>query len=197
MNDQQLSAHQFPQVYQDLGYDLTKLGCIMLPIIQDDHVSKAVASTVSQQDLYKSPSPDKPWVDGIVTSTAHITLLYGLLRGGPEMKKHVDAVLENGDALPNEVSIMDVGFFDSPYNDEPYYCLVAHVGVTPELAGAHARLTFLPHIDTFEGYTPHISLAYIKKDNAKRDGYMESLNQILSGMVLTTTKELNYGGNKS
>jgi len=190
-----LSAHQFPQVYQDLGYDLSKLGCIMLPIVQDDDLMASVTGTISDDDLYVASDPlAHPWVNGIVLDKAHVTLLFGLLRTGPEMKKHVDAVLDGN--LPNEIAIDHIDYFDSPLEDEPYYCLIAHVKVSDELQGAHDRLTFLPHIDTFPGYKPHMTLAYIKKSDEARDQYIQQLNSKLRGMILTTDSALNYGGNK-
>jgi hypothetical protein len=192
----QLSAHQFPQVYAALGYDLTKLGCIMLPIVQDDDLRRIVADTINPEDTYTSDNLSHTWINGIVTDTAHLTILYGLLRSGMELKQHVDTLLDDGKAVPNEILIADVGSFDSPYDDEPYYCLIAHAQLTDNLLAAHTRLTFLPHIDTFPGYEPHITLAYIKKDNAKRDGYVAALNEKLSGMILTTTRELDYGSSK-
>lgn len=195
MNDQQLSAHQFPEVYSDLGYDLGKLGCIMLPIVSDDDMNAAVLDTIEPGDLYTANDQiAHPHIGGIVLDVAHITLLYGLLRSGSEMKKHVEAMIDG--KLPNEIAITEIGYFESQLPDEPYYCLVAHVKVSDDLQEAHDRLTFLPHIDTFPGYKPHITLAYINKDEAKRDQYIQRLNSALRGMILTASSEPNYGDSK-
>jgi hypothetical protein len=191
-----LSAYQFKQVYVDLGYDLSKLGCIMLPLVSNDDLETAVTKTISHEDTYFASNPSRSWIKGIVADKAHITLLYGLLRSGQEMEKHVDAVLEYGVKMPNEVKIDHVGYFVSPYADEPYYCIVAHLAAADGLVEAHDRLTFLPHIDTFPDYEAHITLAYIKKDEAKRDEYVKRLNKALSGLLLTAANELDYGSDE-
>jgi len=179
-------AHDFKQVYEDLGYDLSKLGCIMLDL-------EPVDFFVLPDELYYAKNKDRFWIDGIVAAkTPHVTLLYGLLRSGQEYKKHVDAVLE-GVELSN-VEIDHVGYFDSPYEDEDYYCIVAHLKITDELTEANEKLKFLPHINTFPGYKAHFTLAYIKKDEAYRDLLLEDLTTLAGTKVKAGS--INYGGNK-
>lgn len=184
-----LSAHQFKEVYEDLGYDLSTLGCIMLDL-------EPLKIAINESALYYAKDKKNFWIDGNVAGkTPHVTLLYGLLRSGKEMKKHVDAVLP-ASKLPESVEIDHIGYFDSPYeNDEPYYCIVAHLKITKKLQAAHDRLTFLPHIKTFPGYKAHFTLAYIKKNDTTRDALIENLNKKYAGKIVKT-KELNYGGNE-
>jgi hypothetical protein len=179
-----LSAHQFPDMYQDLGYDLAKLGCIML------EVEPILKSTFPPEHLYYAKDPKHFWIKGFVADKPHVTLLYGLLRSGPEMKKHVDAVLEGWDMTT--VEIENVGMFESPYPEEEYGCIVAHLRITRELQEAHDRLTFLPHINTFPGYKAHVTLAYVKSEFAQK--YVETLKNLLIGLPLAT-RGLDYGGN--
>ncbi len=188
-----LSAHQFKEIYEDLGYDLSKLGCIMLKIA-DDQLGPEVEQVISDDKLYYAHNKSRFWIDGNVSDNSHVTLLYGLLRSGPEFKKHVDTVL--ADSIPKTVSIDHVGFFESPYEDEPYYCIVAHLNITEELTEANERLKFLPHINTFPGYKAHVTLAYIKKEaDEPIEALVRELDDKFAGWVLTTG-ELDYGGDK-
>lgn len=189
----QLSAHQFGNMYKGLGYDLGKLGCIMLDL-------EPQSFKINESALYYAKDKSHYWIDGNVAGkTPHVTLLYGLLRSGDEMKRQVDTVLDLVDGgkfpkyFPREVTIDKVDFFDSPYADEPYYCIVAHLKITPELQEAHDRLTFLPHINTFAGYKAHFTLAYIKKNETTRDALVKSLNEHYKGKTIKA-KDINYGG---
>jgi 2'-5' RNA ligase len=103
-------------------------------------------------------------MQGIVSGNVpHCTLLYGLLRPGPELQKHVDAVLKGWKA--EDVTIDDIAIFETSQDDEACVCIVALLVVTDELAEANARLRLLPHIDTYPDYKPHITLAYLKADS--------------------------------
>ncbi len=188
--EKQLSAYQFKSVYEDLGYDVGKLGCIMLDIDPEDLESR-VNDLLKPEEVYISPDATDH-TNGIVAGNPHVTLLYGLLRSGPEMKKHVLQVLDDGNACPATVRIDGVGYFDSHDVAKPYYSIVAHLVITPELLECNNRLKFLPHINTFTDYKAHMTLVYIKDDEAVRDQVLKSLSMILDGRVLPT-KELNFG----
>lgn len=192
----QLNSHQFEEVYQTLGINLDKLGCIMLDLKPLENMY-SIAFDGGEISLYYSPKPERFWIDGwVADKTPHITLLYGLLESGRNYAKHVEKVL-NGWRL-NEVEIDHIGYFDSPYSDEPYWCIVAHIKVTPELLEGHQRLEFLPHINTFAGYNPHMTIAYINKNQGEgyRDSLIEECNKIWSGKKLEVLPYPNLGGNK-
>lgn len=182
-----VSAHKFKDMYEDLGYSLDTLGCIMLDL-------EPLKFTVNEAALYYAKDKKRFWIDGNVAGkTPHVTLLYGLLRSGPELKKHVDTVLEG--AIPKEVTIDHIDYFDTPPNtDEEYYCIVAHLKITPEIQDAHDRLSFLPHIDTFPGYKAHFTLCYVKKNDRIRDKLVKGLNDEYKGKTIKA-KAINYGGN--
>lgn len=187
----QLSSHQFEEVYKKLKINVNDLGCIML----DVDGSKIPEFPMSEKDLYVSKDPEKFWIKGFVAGkTPHVTLLYGLLEPGKEWKEHVDAVLEDWDL--DSVTVEKVSYFESQYKDEPYYCIVAHLEISPELLEGHHRLQFLPHIDTFAGkYKAHITLAYVKKDEEIRDNVIYFYNEELKDKELPV-KGINYGGKK-
>jgi 2'-5' RNA ligase len=186
-----LSSHSFPQVYEDLGIDPQLLGCIML-----NTEPLEVSDIIDEEHLYYAADPSKyKFVNGVVSETVpHVTLLFGLMRTGLELKKHVDAVL-NEWTLP-ALGIDHVDFFESKIESEPYYCLVAKIVPSAELLEGNARLRFLPHIDTFPTYQPHITLAYIKKDEALRDTYLDLLNTRFKGKSIDP-RDINYGGNST
>jgi hypothetical protein len=182
-----LSAHQFKEMYAELGYSLDKLGCIMLDL-------EPQTFKINESALYYAKDKKRYWIDGNVASkTPHVTLIYGLLRSGEEFRKHADTVLDG--KLPKEVTIDHVGFFDTPPNvDEEYYAIIAHLKITDDLQEAHDRLQMLPHIDTFPGYKAHFTLAYIKKNDRTRDTLIDRLNEHYKGKTIKAG-ELNYGGN--
>lgn len=186
----ELSSHLFSDMYKKMGIDVKELGCIML-----DTEPLDVADLVpdGKQDLYTSKDPKKPWIKGdVANDTAHVTLLYGLMKPGKEWSDHVDEVLDGWKI--GSVRIDRVDTFDNHYPDEDYICVVGHVKVTPELQEGHERLQFLPHIDTFPGYKAHITLAYIKNDGKIRNKWVNELNDALAGKTLKVKPGVNYGG---
>lgn len=183
-------AHDYPKVYEDLGIDLSKLGCIMLKVPSSD-INAKVREFIQPLDAYYARNAKRFWINGIVApEDMHVTLLYGLTRTGVEYKKHVDTVLDG--KIPGSVTVESVSSFDSPYEDEEYYCIVAHLVITPELQEAHDRLTMLPHLKTFPGYKAHITLAYIKKDENLRDYVITNLTEAMSSATVATGG-LDYG----
>lgn len=200
-----MKAHDFPEVYKELGIDLSTLGCVMLDLepvkemtwIIQDHVDGAQVNYRKYMENYYFVSKDPLhfWIDGHVASkTPHVTLLYGLLETAKNYKLHIESVLK-GWAL-KDVEIDHIGFFESPYGDEEYYCVVGHLKITEKLQEGHDRLCMLPHIKTFPGYKAHMTIAYIKKDETVRDEYISHLEYNLKGKKLKVKSELNLGGNK-
>jgi len=191
----QLNSHMFENVYKDLDINLDKLGCIMLDLKPLDNMYTIEVEGAGVA-LYYAKNKERFWIDGwVVGKVAHITLLYGLLQTGIAWKNHVNTVLEGWDL--NEAEIDHISYFDSPYSDEDYYCVIAHMKVTPELMEGHQRLEFLPHINTFTGYKPHMTICYLRKDQGEdyRDRMIKWFNELWAGKKLQVTG-LNYGGNK-
>ena len=148
-----------------------------------------------QNLLYFANNKERFWIDGwIGDKCLHVTLLYGLLEEARNLAPHIERVLQ-GWKLEN-VEIEDIGFFESPYEDEEYYCIIAHVKRTPELLEGHKRLPFLPHINTFAEYNPHLTIAYIKKEEWMRDSIIADLSKVLLGKKLKINPSINLGGNK-
>lgn len=199
-----MNAHKFKEVYEMLGINLSKLGCLMLDtepielprhIIQDWETGSGVNFDTFFKDLYmyKSQNKERFWIDGYVADkTPHLTLFYGFMYEAKNYKKHIEILLK--DWKLEEVEIESIGFFESPYEDEEYYCVVAHIKKTEELIDGNNRMKFLPNIHTFPDYKPHITISYIKKDERARDVFIEDLSHALVGKKLKVIG-LNYGGN--
>lgn len=183
----EINANQFQSMYTDLAIRLNELGCIML-----DVEGSEIKNIISEEDLYYTIDPSKFWIKGFVAGTTpHVTLLYGLIYAGHRsFRKFVDTVLKGWDM--DSIEVEKVGYFESVYKDEPYYCIVAHVKLTEELLEGHARLELLPHINTFTKYNPHVTIAYIRKDEKLRDYVVATYNTLLAGKKLTISGT-NYG----
>jgi 2'-5' RNA ligase len=181
------NSNNFRGMYAELGINIDKLGCIMLDI-DGANIPKHVDESV----LYFTSNPDRTWIKGFVAGKVpHVTLLYGLLESGQKNKEYVDQVL-NGWSI-EAVEVDHVGFFESPYEDDPYYCIIAHLKITDNLLEGHKRLEFLPHINTFPDYKAHITIAYVKKDEAVRDEVINQYNKFFYDNPLMTVKQINYG----
>ncbi len=182
-----------------LGINLSKLGCLMLDTeaIKNSFsisVDDGTGLMTTHFPEYKAKNKDRFWIDGYVADkTPHLTLFYGFLNEAGSYKKHIDILLNDWEI--EEVEVESVGFFESPYEDEEYYCIVAHIKKTDELVDGNNRMQFLPHVTTFIGYKPHITIAYIKKDEAIRDDFIKHLYKELVGKKLKV-QGLNFGGNK-
>lgn len=191
-----LNARQFPKVYEDLGIDMNNLGCIMVdldPLVVIPKVHEG------EKDLYHHPDPEKyKYLRGSpAEEVAHVTLLYGMLGLGSEWNEHVDYVLD-GWELPS-VKIEEVSYFPSSIPGEDYSVIIGKVALTDQLLEGHHRLQMLPHIDTFPGYHPHITLAYVKNGPSDvdwavdiKDKWVQTLNLHFQGREFPV-KGLNYG----
>ena len=184
----QLNSHQFPEVYKDLGINLDDLGCVMADV---EPTQKMMDFKLPDDVLYTSKNPDRKWIKGwVMGETAHVTLLYGLLENAHLWEKQIKRVLKDWEM--KTVSIEEVDYFDSQYEDDPYYCIVAHIKVSQNLEEGHERLQFLPHVDTFAGYKPHMTIAYIKKDKTILDEVLDQLSD-WEGFRMSVNPEINLG----
>jgi len=175
-----------------LGIDTRDLGCVMLPVSGLDLFE--LLPQLTPEDLYTSPDPAKFWVKGdVVRDGGHVTLLYGLLEKPWRMLEVVQKALD-GWEFPDVVRGYDVDVFPSPYPDEPYDCVVAKVDVSHELLDAHARLSYLPHVNTYPEYTPHVTLAYVQAGQGQRWADILAVGAVGDGGILfDVVGELDLG----
>ena len=189
----QLNSHNFEEIYKKLDVNLDMLGCVMLDLEPLQNMY-SIAVDGAEIALYYSKNKDRKWIDGwIVDKVAHITLLYGLLDNAHNLENEIKTVL--GSWEMDAVEIDHVSYFDSPYEDEPYYCIVAHIKATPQLMEGHERLEFLPHINTFTGYKPHMTICYLDKSQGEkyRDNLIQDFNKMWSGKKLLVKDIINLG----
>jgi 2'-5' RNA ligase len=192
----QLSSHDFKKVYEWLGINLNTLGCVMLDIepLSNMYTIEFEGAGVA---LYYAKNKERFWIDGwVIGKIAHITLLYGLLEKGKNYVPHIEEVLKGWEL--SEVEIDHIGYFDSPYEDELYWCLVAHIKLSPELLEGHRRLEFLPHVNTFSDYKAHITICYLNKEQGEqyRDDMIREFNELWAGKRLKVKSALNLGGDR-
>jgi hypothetical protein len=172
-----------PDTLARLGLHRDRLGCIMLdigPLIP--------AGLIPEEALYTSANPDRHWIRGAVgVDGAHVTLKYGL---DPRLTPaDVDSVLD-GWSEPETIGFADLELFESPYEDDPYTCIVVRVHET-DILEAHDRLSALPHIDTFPVWKPHATIAYVHPEWADR--VVALVNAYLDEHDEAQTTGLDYG----
>jgi hypothetical protein len=192
------NIHDFPWLIEELGIDVNKLGCVMLPVaFLRGMIEKGYESgALSTNDLFTASNPDHFWIKGDVSgSNAHVTLLYGLL--APAFEEPTSSLIlhlfeDAGWRAPSWLPIEGFDIFPSNLPDEDYGCIVARIG-DPDgvLARAHALLEYLPHVNTFEEWKLHATIAYVKSEAAP--AWVEYLQAQPALMVAVPDGPLDLG----
>lgn len=149
------NAHAFPATFERLGIDLRDLGCLMID------TESPVLNEINPTAAYVSPDPKKFWVDGLLDHW-HVTVRYGFLPG--VNRQDVDAVVNRMRPV-RRLDIIGTEIFSSPYENEPYDCLVA-LADSQLLRDMNTALSVLPNVNTFPEYKPHITIGYFKPGSA-------------------------------
>ena len=177
------SSYNFEEMYTDMGIKIGSMGCIML----DVNIPESFHPEDVGKDIFYS-SPTLKWVTGR-QDEGHVTLKYGLMPG--TTKEQVDLVLSGWEAPP-EVHISTIKVFPSPIEDEDYSCIVGALSLNdnPKILEAYRLLSFLPHVDTYMEYTPHVTLAYVRPKYLSRmvEWYLSKASR-----TSLETVDLNYG----
>ena len=150
------------EVYASLGIHTGALGCVKLYL---EALDVTPADVGGEEVLYTSSSPLRPWVAGMINTTAsHATLIYGLLDSVKE--EHVHAALAARKwTCPSTVHVRGVHVFPSPACEEdPYVCIVAVLDTNDGLREANDALFALPHICRHPVFKAHVTIAYIKAE---------------------------------
>jgi hypothetical protein len=189
-----VTAYDYPAIYERIGMTGPgKLGCIMLELEPIPVHRMLGGDMFAPRYFWPSDDPQgrMSYAKGPVANNgAHATLLYGLTpneSAGVSQRESVDELLDGLDL--SSVAVQDVGYFPGQFG-LPYACVIAHVS-SPDLIEANRRLRFLPHVDTFLDYRPHVSLAYVHADD--RDSAVATLSDSLVGLTLAA-RGVNYGG---
>lgn len=163
------------------GINVFELGCIMLDVTMPD-----LTEAIPESWAYTSTSPDHWWITGVQTE-GHVTLLYGLIPSLVD-RAAVDEVLDGWEPPAAWSNGLEV--FRSPFEDEPYACIVARIH-DQRLLDAHQRLSLLPHINTHPEYKAHVTLAYVHVDKEQKT--VEAITHLLGGRLRFAPDRLNYG----
>lgn len=177
------SINDYQNITEKLGIYPSELGCVMLDFepITDD--------IIPPEWEYYSPKQESWWVKGVVSHRAHLTLKYGLLQMAYELKDEINALI--GDLSLPKATVIGAMEFRQP--SDPYSTIVLKIDENPELVEFNRRLSYLPHIDTFTPWVPHVTIAYVHTENAQAS--IELVNKTLYGRTLIP-KGLNFGEDK-
>ena len=144
-------------LYELLGIDTRELGCMMVKFSTPTMLLNEIPENLLYHD------PDDPLEYGKVFDS-HVTLLYGLLKPAHETREAVDLVLRG--LSFSEKFLFALADWFSP-RDQPYDVLYIPPVYKVPFVDAHQRLSRLPHVNLYPEYTPHLTLAYIKKGSAR------------------------------
>lgn len=178
------SIYDYKEVTDKLGIYPAELGCVMLDFepITDEIIPPAWE--------YYSPKQEFWWVKGVVSDRAHLTLKYGLLQKAYELKDEIEALV--GDLSLPKAQVVGATQFRQP--NDPYSAVVLKIDENPELLEFSRRLSYLPHIDTFTPWVPHVTIAYVHAEHAP--AAIEMVNSALYGRTLIP-RELDLGEDKN
>lgn len=178
------TIHDFKKLTDKLGIFPNELGAVMLDFFP------ITDQILPDEWLYYSPNQDEWWMKGWVGHKAHLTLRFGLLKQGYELKDEIYELLRDL-PLPS-VNVIDTTHFQDPGN--PYAAIVLKLADDPALLEFHRRLSYLPHIDTYTPWVPHVTVAYVHTDHALQAA--SRVNKVLYGRALLP-KSLNLGEDKN
>ena len=143
-----------------------------------------------QLDLGSDTVPSLPeeWLHTPQPKEWHATLLYGLL------PQHVDPMAI--DEVLKDWNAPDAFYSVDPVllgNSDSEFRVIALKLFKSGLKEAHRLLSFLPHINTWPKYTPHVTVAFVKKEY-----WIEALTELDvhirdNGPIHFWNEGLNYG----
>ena len=177
------SIHDFKSVTDRLDIYPNELGAVLLDF---ESLGEKI---FAEEWMYYSPNQEEWWIKGWVGDRAHVTLRYGLLDQGVDLKNEIEDLLRDL-PLPS-VKAINTKIFGDP--EGPYAAIVLEVFQTPELMEFHRRLSYLPHVDTFTPWVPHVTVAYVKREYA--DLAVALSNHVFIGQTLIPTR-INLGEDK-
>lgn len=169
-----MNSSQRAELLKAHGHDLASLKAVMLKT-ENIRVSDYIDEP---GDLFYGEGYDLRYCQGAVAEkTAHLTLHQGILPSvSPSL---IDSMLGVYDL--SEVRISNIGGWPSA---DGFTTIVAHVcDYDGQLQELHDRLRWLPHIDSFPTFMPHITLAFVR-DGAPTGTWLSALNR-LSGQTLS------------
>lgn len=148
-------------------------GCLMAQLNKLKNWHK-VLSIIEQDDVYD----DEEHQYGM-EKEPHVTVLYGFKKSVSD--KDVKTVTEKAIKEPISIEVLGISHFDGAEFD-----VVKFTVESEALRKLHKIFQKFPHVDTFKDYTPHITIAYVKKGLGKK------YDQTLKKKVVLTTNLMKY-----
>lgn len=143
---------------------------------------KSIQDKIEKDDLYTTEPDEFGWTYGLEIDP-HVTVLYGIHDDSPEIFKECASKIKKFDIKTGKVSI---------FENEKYDVLKIEVE-SNDLHKVHE--TFKEKTDntqTFPTYKPHITVAYIKKGEAKKyTKDAENKTEKISELIFQDTKNKN------
>lgn len=150
------------ELYDLLGIDTGELGCMMAKF----STPTRLLYEIPEDFLYHDPAD--PGEYGKVWDS-HVTLLHGLLKPAHETREAVDLVLRDR-SFQETTAFGAADWFSN--QDQPYDVLYIPPLYEYPFVDAHQRLSQLPHVNLYPEYTPHLTLAYVKKGAARKAAWL-------------------------
>lgn len=131
-----------------------RYGCVMAYFTVSNW--DEIVSYIDPDDIYKAD--EKRFG---IQNNPHITLLFGLHKDvTPEMVK--DAIKGLNTNL--NITIKGIGIFQN----EEFDVVKFNIILTDELKNINEALCQLPHTNDYDEYSPHVTIAYVKKGTGKK-----------------------------
>ena len=140
-------------------------GCVMMDPKKIKGWKEVHLAGIDEDDLYEPDNDDYG-----LEEQPHITIVYGIHEDEVDPSVVVDMMEQK--MLPVKVQISEIDFFENKEYDVIKY----NVPVTEQLQEYRDMfMDAFENTQTFSGYNPHITIAYVKKGNGKK--YKKTLDE--------------------
>jgi hypothetical protein len=173
----EIDYHKFDNIYKELGVQAYDLGAVLL------ECNDPKLGDINMRWLADPQNPPG--------KQYHLTLFEGLLKSAQEWKQYINQVLQGWNHLNHLLIITDVEALESPHKED-YFVIVATIKIDDWIMDGHERIAFLPHINSYQEFVPHVTLAYVKKDVNIKNQAIKFFQDKLVGKSFKI-KNINYG----
>lgn len=150
-----------PLVDLPAALEPSDLEYLMIDVTSLD-IRSAYGPDLDESDYFYGTSKDLQYAQGpVAEKVAHVTLLPGIIPS-ENYREEVSAAI-SGMKWPKTVHISNIDFFNPTNPEDDYYVIVAKVSPEEDLMRMHTALAKDLDYYSIYTYTPHVTLAYIKK----------------------------------
>lgn len=137
--------------------DIKKYGCVMMDANiknwEDFHLAG-----IDEDDIYLKPSDDSYGLE----ENPHITIVYGIHEDEVDPQRMADLIEHH--MKPITMTIKEIGVFEGDEYDVVKY----NIPLTGKLQKLRDTFMQIPNTQTFPGYNPHMTIAYVKPGTGKK-----------------------------